>query len=84
MICEHGSPVRPDEPFTLDQCYRCWRRARGGLNVVPHRGACLHLGAKIDGPRQARCQCRHICEAGEPFAVPAGNCQTCQKWEADA
>ena len=46
------------------------------------RGTCLHLGKKLSGPRQVPCQCRYECEAGEPFAVPAKNCQTCPKWEA--
>jgi hypothetical protein len=86
--CEHGNPVRVSEPFTGDQCYRCWRRARVGLPVAsgaPRRGQCLHLGPKIDGPRQAKCQCRHTCEAKvADYAVPAGNCQTCLKWEADS
>ena len=46
------------------------------------RGICLHLGDKLSGPRQVPCQCRYECEAGEPFAVPSGNCQSCQKWES--
>lgn len=46
------------------------------------RGLCVHLGKRTefrDGCGGSRC--KHECNAGEPFAVPAEVCQTCKKWE---
>lgn len=87
MTCEHGNPVG-DGPFTLDQCYQCWRRARRGLPLaagVPRRPLCLHLGTRTEfRPGCGGRMCKHACDAGEPFAVPGGNCQTCPKWEPDS
>jgi hypothetical protein len=66
---------------------RLWGLPGPGAAETPKpakRGVCAHLGAKIDGPRQAACRCRYECEAGAAeYAVPGGNCQTCPKWEAD-
>ena len=48
------------------------------------RGNCLHLGKRTEF--REGCSgwgCRHDCEAGEPAAVPGGNCQACPKWEAE-
>lgn len=88
-----GSPVRPADTYTLDQCRRCWVLAGG--KVVPSvggtlkpskpaRGRCLHLGVRTEfRPGCSGRLCLHTCEAGEPHAVPGGVCQTCPKWEAE-
>jgi len=56
-----------------------------GAAMPVNRGLCLHLGAKLDGPRQRPCGCRYGCEIGAAeFAQPDGVCQSCPKWEADA
>ncbi len=89
FICPHGSPVRPSGEFTDDQCYRCWRAATGRTRGVPAglpapsppRGVCEYLGERVEErPGCNGRMCLHVCEAGEPGAVPGGVCQTCPKW----
>lgn len=87
FTCEHRNPVRPGEAFSEDQCRGCWLKARAGWPVqkgTPLRARCLHLGKRTEF--KAGCggwRCVHECEAGEPQAVPGGNCQTCPKWEGE-
>lgn len=51
-----------------------------GLRTT-YRTRCEHLGERQEfRPGCSGWSCRHACEAGEPFAVPGGNCQTCPKW----
>jgi hypothetical protein len=54
MLCPHSNPVRPDQPFTLDQCRACWLRLRRGQGLGegpgpvaqggPPPAACRHRG----------------------------------------
>lgn len=54
--CEHGNPVRPEEPFTNDQCRVCWIKA-GGKDRKPSAPSppprvyakCIHLGDRVPG-----------------------------------
>jgi predicted GH43/DUF377 family glycosyl hydrolase len=49
-----------------------------------YRGKCLHLGERTEFREGCSgWSCRHLCQAGEPVAVPGGVCQTCPKWEAE-
>lgn len=90
MMCSlhpEGSPVRAAEPYTLDQCRRCWVVAGGVVGKrarAAERGRCLHLGKRVEyRPGCGGRLCLHECLAGEPQAVPGGVCQTCPKWESD-
>lgn len=67
---------------------RAWRIVNGQRVELPNyrhkqaRGPCEHLGKRTEF--RAGCggnMCRHECEAGEKYAIPGGNCQTCPKWE---
>ncbi len=96
FACPHGYAVNPAEPFQASgpSCRRCWLKAGGvpaktpgGGTLTPPkptRGKCLHLGVRTEfRPGCGGRLCKHVCEAGEAYAMPGGVCQTCPKWEAD-
>lgn len=83
--CRHPERVATCRVCTLYATREDYRRLWGGepqpkvdRPVKETRGPCFHLGVVLDGPKQAPCKCRHVCEAGvAEYAVPSGNCQTC-------
>ncbi len=81
-ICDHNESVggRRNHP-TAPRRPAAKPAARTPL---PVRGRCEFLGKRTE--KRAGCNgrlCRHECDAGEPFAVPGGVCQTCEKWVAE-
>lgn len=96
-VCEHGSLLLPPgTPWPAGAwtpyCRTCWKAAGGvkraaGVTAAKttRRGKCLHLGVRTEyRPGCGGWRCSHQCEAGEPVAVPGGNCQSCPKWEPEA
>jgi hypothetical protein len=80
LPCNHTARVascRVCELYATREDYR----AVWDSKPDPARGPCLHLGARISGPRRVPCACRYECDAGEPFAVPSGVCRSCPKFE---
>jgi len=90
FICEHGNPVRPGEPFTLDQCRICWLKAGGrpGEGVLPPspsvRPRCVHLGVSVRPPVAPDAVREWFqCERGHGVVCPCGACKTCPDHEPD-
>jgi hypothetical protein len=80
--CRHTDSVQTCRVCELYATRADYRRLWDGTPNTK-RGLCMYVGDKLSGPRQVPCQCRYECEAGEPFAMPAGVCQSCPKWESE-
>ena len=78
FTCTHGNPVRPGEPFTLDQCRVCWLAAGGDAKApIRHKVAkvalpCIYIG-EAAGPKGW-----HICDhPDEPLGMVVCACKGC-------
>ena len=88
VTCEHGLPVRPDDPFPVGRspfCRPCWR-AMGGTGEVA-AADCLHLGERrfVAGSARDWRTCGHpVPPLGEVVCRCQGCGPTCTGYQSAA
>lgn len=85
VICEHGLPVRPSEPFPVGQspyCRPCWV-AMGGTGSASPLVPCVHRGEPLAGsecvalglsPARSWAPCGHVDQPKGIYVCPCKGC----------
>jgi hypothetical protein len=81
-LCEHGSPVRPGKPFTLDQCRVCWINSGGDRTkkvAKEPEAECDHLGKPVPPPagKDVRKVWRLCLHPAKPLGAVVCGCVGC-------
>lgn len=86
FICEHNNPVRPGEPFTLDQCHLCRSRLGVGVGLPPPpppADPCRFEGDEVGGAERERLGLPHgrvwleCLSESQPLGRYVCKCQGC-------